>query len=64
MKRSRKLPECRELLIEILDIMKGGMSIQGRGLYDEAVFRGLRNGWLRDAIERIETKDDNEGANS
>ena len=55
MKRSRPVPECRELLIEILEIMKGRFSIQGRGLYDEAVFRGLREGWLRDAIERIET---------
>ena len=55
MKRNPPLPECRDLLIEILDVMKGRFSIQGRGLYDEAVFRGLREGWLRDAIERIET---------
>lgn len=55
MKRVRHLPECRELLAEVLDVMRSGNSIQGRGLYDEAVFRGLREGWLRDAIERIET---------
>ena len=55
MKRNPPLPECRELLIEIVEIMKSGNSIQGRGLYDEAVFRGLREGWLRNAIERIET---------
>lgn len=54
MKRARRLPECKELLIEVLEVMRNGFSIQGRGLYDEAVFRGLREGWLRDAIERIE----------
>lgn len=61
MKRSKPLPECRELLIEILEIMKGRFSIQGRGLYDEAVFRGLRDGWLRDAIERVETTENEKG---
>ena len=60
MKRARPLPECKELLIEVLEIMKSGNSIQGRGLYDEAVFRGLREGWLRDTIERIEAIE-NEG---
>ena len=61
MKRNPPLPECRDLLIEILDVMKGRFSIQGRGLYDEAVFRGLREGWLRDAIERIETTEKTKG---
>ena len=62
MTRKPPLPECRELLVEILEIMKGRFSIQGRGLYDEAVFRGLREGWLRDAIERIETTEKGQGA--
>lgn len=55
MKRKPPLPECRDLLIEMVEVMKTQFSIQGRGNYDEAVFRGLREGWLRDAIERIET---------
>lgn len=62
MKRTRPLPECRDLLAEILAIMTNSVSIQGRGLYDEAVFRGLRAGWLRDAIERIETTEKESGA--
>ena len=61
MKRARKLPECRDLLVEVLAVMRNGMSIQGRGLYDEAVFRGLREGWLRDAIERVETIENEKG---
>lgn len=61
MKRSKPLPECRELLSEVLEIMKSSNSIQGRGFYDEAVFWGLREGWLRDAIERIETPEETKG---
>lgn len=58
---AESLPSCRDLLNEIVGIMEIKSSIQGRGFYDEAVFRGLRDGWLRDALERLE-QPENEGA--
>lgn len=51
---NRELPSCRDLLAEILDVIRDTKLIQGRGQVDEIIFRGLRASWLRDAIERIE----------
>ena len=58
---NRELPSCRDLLAEILVVIRDTKPMQGRGQIDEIVFRGLRASWLRDAIERIEAIENEKG---